>query len=242
VKKEMSISQVDYSSTSSMPAIVEAGDNSSMDKLDFLNLLTVQLANQDPSDPVDTNQMTQQTVMYAELEQLMNLNDTISTFVTSQEDMMLGIASVFNTLESTSFLGKDVSFFTNEVTVNEDGTVDAPLYYDLTQAAEIGYTVENAAGRTVKIVDQEAVSPDNNIAVGWDGTDATGNPVPAGTYTITLNAQDADGVALSGKTYTNQTVSAVDFREGTPILTLTDGRQVNVTEILSVLQPLQENE
>jgi len=238
----MSISQVDMSATAGMPEIVQEGDNSAMDKLDFLHLLTVQLANQDPSDPVDTNQMTQQTVMYAELEQMMNLNETMADFVESQGDMMLGIASVFNTLESTSFLGKDVAFFTNEVTVNEDGSVEAPLFYDLTQTARIGYTVTNEAGSTVKIVDQIPVSADENIPVGWDGTDATGNPVQPGTYTIKLNAQDSEGVALSGKTYTHQTVNAVDFREGTPILTLIDGRQVNVTEILAVLQPLQENE
>jgi flagellar basal-body rod modification protein FlgD len=239
--KKMSIARVD-AATSGLPEIVERGDNTTMDKLDFLNLLTVQLAHQDPTDPVDTNQMTQQTVMYAELEQVMNLNDTITKFVEGQEDMMLGIASVFNTLESTSFLGKDVSFFTNEVIVGEDGSFDTALFYDLTQSANVGYTVKNEAGSTVKIIDQESVAAGKNIEIPWDGTDATGNPVQPGTYTITLNAQDSEGIALSGKTFAHRTVNAVDFREGTPILTLSDARQVNVTEILSVLQPRQENE
>jgi flagellar basal-body rod modification protein FlgD len=225
-----------------MPEIVQQGDNSELDKMDFLKLLTTQLANQDPSDPVDTNQMTQQTVMYAELEQLMNMNDSISNFIQSQEDVMLGIASVFNTLESTSFLGKDVSYFTDTVTVKEDGSIDASLFYDLTQAAKVGYTVKNEAGSTVKIADQVDVSAGNNIEIPWDGTNSTGNPVAPGTYTITLNAQDSDGMALSGKTYASKTVSSVDFRQGTPILTVADGTQVNVTEILAVLQPLQENE
>lgn len=237
----MSISRVD-SATSGLPEIVQPGDNTAMDKLDFLHLLTVQLANQDPSDPVDSDQMTQQTVMYAELEQLMNMNQSITNFVESQEDVMLGIASVFNTLESTGFLGKDVSFFTNEVIVGEDGSIDTSLFYDLSQSAKVGYTVKNEAGNTVKIVDQEDMSAGNNIAIPWDGTDASGNPVQPGTYTITMNAQDSDGIALSGKTYATRAVNAVDFREGTPILTLSDGRQVNVTEILSVLQPRQENE
>jgi len=236
----MSITQVE-SSTSTMPEIVAEGSNSAMDKFAFLNLLTVQLANQDPTDPVDTDQMAQQQVMYAELEQMMNLNTTMEQFVEEQSDVMLGIASVFNTLESTGFLGKDVSFFTNEVTVGEDGSISAPLRYDLTEDAKVGYTVKNEAGGTVKIVDQVAKDAESNIPVGWDGTNASGEQVAAGKYTIELNVQNSDNVALTGKTYAHETVNAVDFRQGTPILTLSDGREVNVTQILSVLLPNEEN-
>jgi flagellar basal-body rod modification protein FlgD len=237
----MSITQVE-SSSSAMPEIVAEGSNSAMDKYAFLNLLTVQLANQDPTDPVDTDQMAQQQVMYAELEQMMNLNDTMSSFVENQSDVMLGIASVFNTLESTSFLGKDVAFYTDEVTVNENGEVNSPLYLDLTQDARVGYTVKNEAGSTVKIVEQVEHEAGNGIRVDWDGTNASGDAVPAGTYTIELNVQNSENTALKGKAYAHETVSAIDFRQGTPVLTLADGREVSVTEILSVLLPNEETE
>ncbi len=203
-------------------------------------MLTVQLANQDPTDPVDTDQMAQQQVMYAELEQMMNLNDTMADFTEGQNDMMLGIASVFNTLESTSFLGKDVSFFTDESYVSASGTVDE-LFYDLTEDANVGYTVKNEAGGTVKVVDQIFTGAADNVSVGWDGTDATGNPVDAGKYTIELNVSNTDNVALTGQTYGHETVNSVDFREGTPVLSFSDGREVNVTQILAVLEPKQES-
>lgn len=235
----MSITQVS-STSSAMPDVVAEGSNSEMDKYAFLNLLTVQLANQDPTDPVDTDQMAQQQVMYAELEQMMNLNETMASFTESQNDMMLGIASVFNTLESTSFLGKDVSFYTDEVYVGEDGSYDE-LFYDLSETANVGYTVTDQNGSTVKVVDQVLTTAENGVAIGWDGTDASGNAVEAGTYTIALNVTNTDNVALSGSTYGHETVSSVDFRDGTPVLTFTDGREVNVTQILAVGNPTEEN-
>lgn len=47
-----------------------------MDATMFMKLLVVQLQNQDPSSPMDTNQMMTQTTQLASMEQLTNLNST----------------------------------------------------------------------------------------------------------------------------------------------------------------------
>ena len=232
----MSISQID-ASASSLPEIVQDGANSEMDKMAFLKLLTVQLANQDPLDPMDSDTMAQQQTMFAQLEQLMNLNETMTEFVTAQGDTLLGIASVFNTLESSSFLGKDVAFFTNEVIVDEEGG-RTPLFYDLTQDALVGYTVTDENGNIVKASGSQGVDAGDGISVGWDGTDANGEPVSSGKYTVTLNVLNAStNEGMSGKTYGHVRVNAIDFREGTPVLTLADGRKISVTEILALIEP-----
>ena len=44
----------------------------------FLQLLTTQLKNQNPLDPLDTNQFTQQLVQFAQVEQQMKSNDLLS--------------------------------------------------------------------------------------------------------------------------------------------------------------------
>ena len=51
----------------------------------FLQLLTTQLKNQDPLSPMDTNQFTQQLVEFADVEQQMKTNDTLSTLVSLQQ-------------------------------------------------------------------------------------------------------------------------------------------------------------
>lgn len=47
----------------------------------FLQLLTTQLKNQNPLDPLDTNQFTQQLVQFAQVEQQMKSNDQLSSLV-----------------------------------------------------------------------------------------------------------------------------------------------------------------
>src|SRR5712672_1963913 len=51
----------------------------------FLQLLTTQLKNQNPLDPLDTNQFTQQLVQFAGVEQQMNMNTQLQTLVSLQQ-------------------------------------------------------------------------------------------------------------------------------------------------------------
>ncbi len=60
----------------------------------FLQLLTTQLKNQNPLDPLDTNQFTQQLVQFAQVEQQLKPNDQLETLVSLQK-----------TAQSTTALG-----------------------------------------------------------------------------------------------------------------------------------------
>src|SRR5499427_10571735 len=51
----------------------------------FLQLLTTQLKNQNPLDPLDTNQFTQQLVQFAQVEQQLKSNSELSTLVSLQQ-------------------------------------------------------------------------------------------------------------------------------------------------------------
>ncbi|MET0708690.1 MAG: flagellar hook capping FlgD N-terminal domain-containing protein, partial [Tardiphaga sp.] len=51
----------------------------------FLTLLTTQLQNQNPLDPLDTNQFTQQLVQFAGVEQQLKSNDQLKTLVAMQK-------------------------------------------------------------------------------------------------------------------------------------------------------------
>ena len=51
----------------------------------FLQLLTTQLKNQNPLDPLDTNQFTQQLVEFAQVEQQMKSNDQLSSLVSLEK-------------------------------------------------------------------------------------------------------------------------------------------------------------
>ena len=51
----------------------------------FLTLLTTQLQNQNPLDPLDTNQFTQQLVQFASVEQQLKTNDQLTSLVSLQQ-------------------------------------------------------------------------------------------------------------------------------------------------------------
>ena len=51
----------------------------------FLTLLTTQLKNQNPLDPLDTNQFTSQLVQFARVEQQLKSNDQLSSLVSLQQ-------------------------------------------------------------------------------------------------------------------------------------------------------------
>ncbi|MGA2129486.1 MAG: flagellar hook capping FlgD N-terminal domain-containing protein, partial [Xanthobacteraceae bacterium] len=61
---------------------------------EFLQLLTTQLQNQNPLDPLDTNQFTSQLVQFSSVEQQINMNTQLGTLISLQQ-----------TAQSTSALG-----------------------------------------------------------------------------------------------------------------------------------------
>jgi flagellar basal-body rod modification protein FlgD len=82
----------------------------------FLKLLVTQLANQDPSSPMDSAQMVSQTAQLASMEQMTSLNATSAS--TNQTQMQA---------TATSMLGRTVSWSDSDG-VARSGTVSAVAF------------------------------------------------------------------------------------------------------------------
>src|SRR5882672_4034040 len=61
----------------------------------FLTLLTTQLKNQNPLDPLDTNQFTSQLVQFAQVEQQLKQNDQLATLVSIEKTAQSTTALAF---------------------------------------------------------------------------------------------------------------------------------------------------
>src|SRR6186713_354629 len=79
------ISNATAASSNSSSATGVTRDTLASNFTTFLQLLTTQLKNQNPLDPLDTNQFTQQLVQFAQVEQQLKSNDQLSTLVTLQQ-------------------------------------------------------------------------------------------------------------------------------------------------------------
>src|SRR5215217_4559085 len=76
----------------------------------FLQLLTTQLKNQSPLDPLDTNQFTQQLVQFAQVEQQIKQNDSLATLISLQKATQTSAALGF--LGSTVVVDGDTAQMT----------------------------------------------------------------------------------------------------------------------------------
>src|SRR3954454_19626467 len=61
----------------------------------FLQLLTTQLKNQNPLDPLDTNQFTQQLVQFAQVEQQMKSNTQLQTLISIEQSAQSTVALTY---------------------------------------------------------------------------------------------------------------------------------------------------
>jgi flagellar basal-body rod modification protein FlgD len=150
-----------------------------MGKEDFLTLLVAQLKNQDPLNPDDPTEFTAQLAQFSSLEQLYNLNESMTGLTTAQANS--------EKLAALSLIGKEVSYNGSKFTY--DGTPVSVGYQLDGTATSVTLSLQDANGKTVKTLqaaDTELTA--GNHFITWDGTDLDGNPVAAGSYKIVLKA------------------------------------------------------
>jgi flagellar basal-body rod modification protein FlgD len=97
-----------------------------MDSEVFLSLLVTQLRNQDPSSPMDTNQMITQTTQLASMEQL----TTLTTLNEENFSLQMRIAAA-------SLVGKEVSY-TDDAGKTVKGVADSVSFVNSVPTVSIG--------------------------------------------------------------------------------------------------------
>lgn len=191
-------SSFDYSSigkTSSYIAQQEAASTSKkssyLDQEDFLELLTTQLQNQDPTSPVDNTQMV--TTM-SQLSIVQNLNT-----ITEGMDNVVNAISSSSALSASSLVGRSV--LTDSSTGFFDGESALTAKIDAGEGANnLKITITDEQGSVVGTYSADAGS--GSMDFSWDGTDSEGNKLSAGIYTITATGEQGGAtVSLPVSTY-----------------------------------------
>lgn len=172
----------------------------------FLTLLTTQLKNQNPLDPMDTNQFTQQLVQFAGVEQQLKSNDRL--------DSILAASKTASTASATSYIGKTVT--TDGVSAQlQSGSATWTL--DPARAApKAAITISDSKGNVVAT--QNVALTAGSQAFTWNGKTSAGLTAPAGTYSIKVAAVDATGSNVAVDTSVSGTVTEVDLSGDSPML------------------------
>jgi len=195
----------------------------------FLTLLTTQLQNQDPTNPVDSNQFTQQLVEFAGVQQQTNTNTLLSQLITIAQGSQVSSAS--------SFVGTTVQATGNQGAIATAGGT-ATFGYTLPEAAgNVSVSISDSSGNVVYTGTGPTASGSNTVS--WNGTNSfTGASEPAGTYTIKVTATDANGNPITATPFETGTVTSASISNGTVMLNV-GGLQIpegNVTSISNLSQ------
>jgi flagellar basal-body rod modification protein FlgD len=185
----------------------------------FLQLLVTELQNQDPTSAQDPNTMITQMAQFSGLEQQTDTN----TLLTS----MQGQVSALFQAQSSSLIGTNVQVTNNSLNLS-GGTASIGIDMPST-AANVSLAIQNAAGQTVATLKPGAMAAGNQV-VNWNGQSASGTQLPDGTYTVTIAAVDSNGNALAATTTSMATVTAVNFSNGT-IMVTAGGQQYPLSSI-----------
>jgi flagellar basal-body rod modification protein FlgD len=214
----MSVSDV-YSQASTP----KTSDNSVMGKDDFLTLLVAQLQHQDPLNPSESTEFTAQLAQFSSLEQLQNIDETLTGFEVYQ--------STLNNIEASGFIGKTVTAAGSLFGVHE-GVAD-PIRFDLANGADSVYVqIYDNLGNFVTDI-QVGARLAGEQQVGWDGENSNGDPVPDGFYSFTVMAMNADGDVVNSTSYTTGTVTGIDYKTGATNLLIND-HEVPISSVIRI--------
>jgi flagellar basal-body rod modification protein FlgD len=188
----------------------------------FLTLLTTQLQNQNPLDPLDTNQFTQQLVEFAGVQQQLNTNDSLATLVSLQQ-----------TAQSTQALG-----FVGKTAVVSGSTAalsnsSATWQLSVPSNSNVDISIASSTGQTV-FTGSYSVAAGDNQPFTWNGQGNDGTKWPDGSYTLKATAKDSSNNTVAITTAIQGVVNSVDLTQSPPLLSI-GGQTYTVSQIQSIV-------
>lgn len=188
----------------------------------FLTLLTTQLQNQNPLDPLDTNQFTQQLVEFAGVQQQLNTNSSLATLVSLQQTAQ--------STQALGFVGKTAVVNGNTAALTNS---TATWQLSVPSASTVNVTIASSTGQTV-FSGSYSVAAGNNQPFTWNGQGNDGTQLPDGNYTLTATAKDSSNNTVAVTTQIQGTINSVDLTQSPPLLSI-DGQTYTVSQIQSIV-------
>jgi flagellar basal-body rod modification protein FlgD len=192
----------------------------SLGKDDFLKLLTTQMQQQDPTQPMDNTTFVAQLAQFSSLEQMNNVNDTLTKILAGQTTSLQATA--------TGMVGKTAVFNSDQVTLTKGQpvTITAGLPE---MADDMTMTIQDSTGTTVRTVALGSALAGTRT-INWDGLDDNGDQLQDGIYTAQVYAKNLKGDQIAVTQTAKERITGVTFDNGVPRL-LAGGISLSLSDI-----------
>lgn len=190
----------------------------------FLKLLTAQLVNQDPLEPMDSSTFISQLAQLSQVEQAVQTNANL-------EQLSATLAA--------SGLSQDLQLLGRNITVPGEGLTLAgglaEIEYQLADtASDVRAIIRDKSGSYLRELSDLATGYGQTHQVTWDGLDINGLPVPDGDYSFEIIATDADGNEIAVQSYMQSLVDRLTIENGQATLHLANGETALSSEVVAV--------
>ncbi len=205
-----------------------------MDQDDFLLLLTTQLQNQDPSEPVDATDFVTDLTQMSQLEATNDMNDSIQAMSASFNNLQA--------MQGASLIGKNVQVESDQFSHSSeqvsrfDLQTDEP-FSDITVVISDENGIVKELNYMDFLSDNEKTSWDGlaSKSIEWDGLDDVGATRSDGVYSITAYGTDRNGETKSIDTVVGSRVNVVGIgSDGSMTLTLATGEKVAMDTVREI--------
>jgi flagellar basal-body rod modification protein FlgD len=195
-----------------------------MGQNDFLRLLTVQMQNQDPTNPVDNTKMIADMAQFSSLQAMQDLNTTVGS--------MSQMLKMTQAMQATTLVGHDVVIPGTKVTL-ESGSSPVALVNLDQKLTDVNAELRNAAGVVVKKYKWDML-PEGQGDLKWDGKDDSGNALPVGKYSLSAWGTDSEGARATIGTLVANKVVSVGLDTTGSVLNLADGSTSSLDNIQQI--------
>ena len=188
----------------------------------FLQMLTTQLQNQNPLDPLDTNQFTQQLVQFATVEQQLKTNDQLASLIALQQTTQAS--------QALTFVGKNAVVDGSTAALSNS---KATWVLDVPSTGTMNVNITNSSGQTV-FSGNYSVTTGKDQPFNWNGQSNDGSLLADGKYTLHATMPDSSGTAMSINTQVQGVVDSVDLTQSPPLLSI-GGQTYTIDQIRRVV-------
>lgn len=186
----------------------------------FLRLMTTQLQNQDPLNPMDSSDLSVQLATFSGVEQQVQTNELLRSLLGNADNA--GISNL------ADWVGRDVRTPSKLFFDGTSLTITPPIVHDVDRAILVATDAEGAELSRNEI-------PNDGAPLTWLGVDATGTPLPAGTYSFKVEGYRGNTRVSQDMMQGYGTVLEVQIdATGEALLILESGAQVRVSDVTAL--------